>query len=663
MIRFFCCSCWKRISVDDDAAGATVKCPRCGAVNVVPQTDESTSPEGEDSVAGSPPLPSSAKEALSDLSNYEQAAVIIQPVPQKTPLLPRIPKRVLFTAAGVLLLLAAALVCWLCLRDTWERDHHDRIVALEKEATSLRLDARFEPSVEKYRELLYLVGRRKIRNPDLAGVVRSAREGVKLARKGIEAQKSHGYYQRNQQTILAAMSKGRRAAERGQCKQAAEAYQRAADLMEKSPYITGELAVLLKQARAGQQVARREWEGVLKAKISGPAAKAEAALERGEFDEAEKQYRDLIGFVATHGIQTARTKEAVSSWQIVLSQIPQRREHQQHLAAQKGDEAKRLAEKKRTQEAQIRTAEAELRLWREFYKIVEKTHDHVDSLAVADAAVLKALVESLAGAHSRLPAEGLSEHAKTARKSGGEVVVSVRAYHKALVVLGRGAEETDPGTKGQADATLEKYKLRSLGRRVSRDVVAFVCDYVVFTKASGTGVTIESEELRKTIRQKWRKTVTCPYCRGAGWIDCPSCRIKGRSTGLKKCQACKGIGNATCMVCKGDWGTKCAKCKGTGKALGGKCRPCNGTGWVARAKVGRRWQTVPGLCYRCGYRPLELRGTVPCSKCLGSGHSGEVCSACGGTKRIPCPYCKGPTAGAPASQPSPRPAAESSTPL
>jgi len=658
MIRFFCCSCWKRIGVDDDIAGATVRCPRCGAANLVPEADGSTPPDGEDSAADSSSVPSDAKEALSDLSKYEQAAVIIPAVRQKKPLLPRIPKRVLFTGSGVLLLLAAVLVCWLYLRDTWEQDHHDRIVALEKEATSLRLNARFESSVEKYRELLFLVGRRKIRNPDLAEVVRSAREGIKLAKKGKEAQKGHEYYQKNKQTILAAMSKGRQAAERGQCKQAAEGYQQAADLMERSPYITVELAVLLKQARAGQQVARREWDGILEAKISGAAAKAETALERGEFDAAEKQYRDLIGFVATNGIPTAMTKETVSSWQITLSQIPERKQQHERLEAQKREEATRLAEKKRAREEQRRAAEVELRLWGDFYKMVAQTHDQVSSVTVADVEVLKALAEGLAGAYVRLPAEGLSEEAKAARKSGKEVVASVRAYHKALLVLGRGAAETQPGIVGEADATLEKYKWRSFGRRVRRSVVAFVCDYVVFMKVYGIVVAIASEELRAKVKEKWGKTSTCPYCKGTGWIDCHACRIKGRSTGLKKCSACKGTGNVTCMVCKGDWGKKCAKCKGTGRALGGKCRPCNGTGWVSRVKVGRRWQTVPGLCYRCGYRPLELRGTLPCPKCLGSGHSGEVCPVCGGNKKIPCPYCKGPSGGAPASQP----AAESSTP-
>ncbi|HUU22322.1 MAG TPA: hypothetical protein VM389_07270 [Phycisphaerae bacterium] len=128
--------------------------------------------------------------------------------------------------------------------------------------------------------------------------------------------------------------------------------------------------------------------------------------------------------------------------------------------------------------------------------------------------------------------------------------------------------------------------------------------------------------------------LTCPYCRGGGWVACEQCKVGRYSTGKDKCLTCDGTGWTVCPDCHGDWeALRCNSCGGDGKittrrteglfvrTISRTCTDCGGTGYCRTC---------------CGNR--SRRGKVPCKTCGGRGRDG-TCPACAGLKKTPCPHC------------------------
>lgn len=162
-------------------------------------------------------------------------------------------------------------------------------------------------------------------------------------------------------------------------------------------------------------------------------------------------------------------------------------------------------------------------------------------------------------------------------------------------------------------------------------------------------------------------TGTCYVCRGVGTIACADCQGSGQAR-CKTCEGSKVFGRIVCPRCNGNWrGDKCKYCDGKGKitypSYAGDgismirkytCRNCDGDGWFNV----------------CDCRKEKIPGTVVCPDCKGTGKAG-ACTACNGTKKVPCRVCKKgePVTSAPTTTkpvdppvPSPTPVAMAPTP-
>jgi len=82
-------------------------------------------------------------------------------------LLRNTPKGAFLAGMVSVLVLLVVLTAWLVLRDTWERDHRTDILRLSEESISLIQAKRIADGVAKYDELLQLVGKHKLANPDI----------------------------------------------------------------------------------------------------------------------------------------------------------------------------------------------------------------------------------------------------------------------------------------------------------------------------------------------------------------------------------------------------------------------------------------------------------------------------------------------------------------
>jgi hypothetical protein len=154
----------------------------------------------------------------------------------------------------------------------------------------------------------------------------------------------------------------------------------------------------------------------------------------------------------------------------------------------------------------------------------------------------------------------------------------------------------------------------------------------------------------------------CAACASSGMMPCESCLTNGKSTGLRRCVACDGVGRDKCTTCRGMWSLRCTKCAGKGKVSAGTsrvgamvyknyrtCSGCKGRGLTYRKyRKSTRWTaanpkyyytTYAGKCPTCSKtRPEKLRGTSPCIKCSGKGGAG-ICGGCQGKKIVTCTHC------------------------
>jgi hypothetical protein len=155
----------------------------------------------------------------------------------------------------------------------------------------------------------------------------------------------------------------------------------------------------------------------------------------------------------------------------------------------------------------------------------------------------------------------------------------------------------------------------------------------------------------KTARLLFVDPMECSRCGGAAEVSCPDCAIKGKPSGLRLCDECKGTGRGKCATCDGNWGSKCSRCKGTGKPpRGGErrrrgpmfgrsstCWFCRGTGVTHGRGFGLNRS---GVCPTCAKRrPAGERGKGICRPCKGKGGTSK-CRTCLGSKAVCCTHCQ-----------------------
>jgi len=349
MIEFYCAYCRGTIKVRDEMAGRRGKCPKCAAVNTVPQpkasqeklvlphdaesggssillTDFVEYPDAsEPQTHGSSilfdlpePEPISDEEPAGGSPAAIGAGVRAADRKARRPMPPAVKYAILAGMVPVV-----ALVAWLFLRDTWERDNKNRIVTLEKQADALHYEERLEEAVRKYQALFDLVRDRKIKDQGLRIVLRKAREDYGFARKKLAERAAGEYFATHQDAIAALQSKGDAAAKAQQHPQAFEHYQKAVDLIKKSSHIAGKLAETEAEIRKRQQVVRGRWQKQLLARLGRMASQAEAALEEEKFAEAEKHYDAMIDLEQKRRhLRTQKIAELIDTAQATLDRIP-----------------------------------------------------------------------------------------------------------------------------------------------------------------------------------------------------------------------------------------------------------------------------------------------------------------------------------------------------
>ena len=690
MIRFECPGCGVKIRVEDTAGGATGKCPKCGVVVHIPTAGEppeasrQSVPEpvvGTHAPAGAATprrnreavtkdgqvrlLDDSGREdadpesVLSDFEGYEKAAPATNAEPPKPPLLRRIPKAGWYVALFLILGLGLAAGSWFVLRDTWEVDHRQEILALEREAASLRAEKSYGASLDRYHRLLELVKGRKLESADLRKVVLATEKGIEAAKEGLKLQEADAFHEKHKTAFLQMMGTGDTDLRKKDFKAAITSYRRAADLMGTCENPLGATVVALKQAKDATEYATAEWKKSVSDHVSETAASAKLALDKGDIDVAEAQYAELIRFVQANrevsAVDESKVAATARHGMAAIALIKEKRVQElvaaELLAAERREEQERLEAEKRKEEERKQAIAAKLAPWRQTYEVVLQIHGDVLTAKAAPGSKLNPLETVLSAKFAALPKAGLSEDGNTARQSCQNLLQTLQAYRKALT------ETVD----GSAGAVAQQARQKLARGKLEGAVAAFVLDYGEFAKSTGGEEEIVPKALKVlTAKEAERRAILsrCRYCKDTGLTACPDCKKAGRSTGKGKCPTCQGKLNTACPQCNGNWGRECGACKGTGKVLSrnlidGMRRwltcavyntndtavetTCNGTGWTHFSKA--TGEIAIGRCPTCGDKSKHLRGKMVCPECKGSGQSG-TCPACGGKKVAPCPHCE-----------------------
>ena len=139
----------------------------------------------------------------------------------------------------------------------------------------------------------------------------------------------------------------------------------------------------------------------------------------------------------------------------------------------------------------------------------------------------------------------------------------------------------------------------------------------------------------------------CKGCSGTGKMPCPHCRARGKATGKVPCTRCTGKGQVSCPQCRGKWQLDaCPACKGVGSRTQFDWRWNAAKRKIEPTKTTDTCETCGGkgctrVCQTCGGQSSELRGTIRCPACQGSGTTGKVCPECKGAKKVTCTFCDG----------------------
>lgn len=638
-----------------------LKMPPLDELGVPPAEEGSGPPSAR---AGGPPA-----EVREELSKYAKGAGPRRAAParrerraRREPLPRRRIPAAAIVAAVIGAMLVVAVVLWLTLRDTWERDHHDRIAGLADEAKALMADKDFEAAIHRYQEILDLVGDRDLSEPELVAAVQRARDGLGTAKTELDiqrvaneaARRERDLHERRKRTLLATLAKARSAAAAGQLKPAIDNYQRTIDLIVKSPQGAQELQAVLTQARQEQSSVRTKWQKLTEAKLSDLAANAQVAFDGGKLDEAERHCLSVIQLAGSTEVQTAKTRQVATLARTLLAKVREQKQLEARRKAELREKARLAAERERARRARQTRAR-----WQAFYAAAEQIHREGAAPGAALSTV-KTLETALVTARAELTDPGAGARMRGLRKSAEQVFLSMRSYAAAREDLGPAATSAPSGAKDDPVLKAKRARVKLCRTKLKRDIEVFVGNYVEFLEATGASVEFVPADLLQAARAARESRGRCKWCKDSGFMPCPHCLVKGLPTGKAKCAKCAGKGLLQCATCTGAGSSLCTRCKGKGKLWAGKrrvsrnqwrdiyrpCSQCNGTGHTH--PVGGRLR--PGRCPSCGTN--SPKGTVPCRHCSRSGRYG-LCTTCKGAKKAPCTHCNAHKKLPPTSNPAP----------
>ena len=464
---------------------------------------------------------------------------------------------VVIPVVAAVVLLVTALTLWLVLRDTWEQDHYDQVVALAEEGNSLAAEKRYEEAIQKHQAILDLIGMREIQDPDLLAELRRSEEAMDAAKAELTRQKAEekarkrdqDLLDRRRRTVLAALSKARSAAAGGQFKAALESYKRAIDLVEGSPGAVVALATTLQQARGERETVRKRWLLLVETQLADVAAKAQVAFDSGKLDEAERRCQEAIDLATASEIQSEKIRQIGTLARDLLLRVRAQKQIEQR---RKG--ALRAKAQQEALAARKKQADAMHARWRDLYTVAEAVYREaaVAPTAAADQKV-RSLSRSLSSAYARLRKPDWVSGGRALRRSAKQVLASLKGHAKTLGSLGggpvhSGAGSDDPLTKAK------RAKLKLSREKLKRDVEAFVGDYAAFVTSAGRSVAAEKipPDLLQAGAAQRKLRDRCKWCGGTGLMPCPDCLVKGLPSGQAKCPRCSGTGRLTCSTCGGE---------------------------------------------------------------------------------------------------------------
>ena len=139
--------------------------------------------------------------------------------------------------------------------------------------------------------------------------------------------------------------------------------------------------------------------------------------------------------------------------------------------------------------------------------------------------------------------------------------------------------------------------------------------------------------------------VPCSTCKTTGYITCPECNGKKKST----CTTCSGKGYVNCRSCGGSKSHRCNTCSGKGyREQYFTCDVFDRYEYVGNEQIPiyRKQTSITKeschACYGRGERECSSckgKGTEPCKTCDGDGDIS--CKKCSATGKITCTNCRG----------------------
>jgi tetratricopeptide (TPR) repeat protein len=220
MITFQCQYCGSRYQISDNCAGKNIKCKKCGKNIIIPINPFVTKD------------PSNVGRDTSTI-NLKSQEITMNDEPSYMSTATKVGIGIITTG----LILSIGFWIWLIAnRDTWEIEHRYQVLHLCEEIYPLIQSNDPNAGVQKYNELLQLIGNRKLQDNDMNKVVSDIREVAEPVQKNLlKEQRRQKELQKEAETLSKLKeleSEAKSFVNEGDFEQGIEKYQEALDLVK-----------------------------------------------------------------------------------------------------------------------------------------------------------------------------------------------------------------------------------------------------------------------------------------------------------------------------------------------------------------------------------------------------------------------------------------------
>ena len=337
MICFACPQCHKGFQVEDKLAGRTTKCPKCNAPITIPVpvgavSSPTTTPRAaalsapRSSVASPKPIHGASPGVATRAgAGYGGPPSPAQPAARSTatsdpPSGLSSELKIVIGVCGTFSVLVVGFLLWfVAIRDPWESDHRTDVTRLSKETVDLIQAKDSANAVKKYEELLGLVGKRKLNDPELTKAVSDARNAAEPVKRKIDGEQALS-------TIRGMEAQAKAFVEAGDLERGIEKYQQALDAIKDTHFDNAELAASvgrisqaktfasakLEEKRRGEEAERKRAEE--EREMNRKSGKDILSCINGWLEDQKKGESGAYYWVDFSGMKTLY---AVRSWEIL----------------------------------------------------------------------------------------------------------------------------------------------------------------------------------------------------------------------------------------------------------------------------------------------------------------------------------------------------------